>query len=220
VLDPPNLGVWWWVLRLAPLAAAVGAVMLARRRREYAPVAVFLCWVLLSHVVRPLIRIYIGAGPAGGVPYQGLERAAFHVEEGMFVSWPIGITALAIRIFTKRRAWPVMLGVYLVVVAILVLGYPLGLRRAPLQSFYLGVTLACLFASFTALASWWRSKPSGPPEPPEIVAGLLVLFEVSALLGPYAAGLIDRTWPIATALYFALHTTLAILQGLWLRRRS
>ena len=107
MLDPPNLGIWFWVLRLAPLLASVGAVMLARRRREYAPVAVFLCWVLLSHVVRPLIRIYIGAGPAGGVPYAGLPRAAFHVEQALFVSWPIGITALAIHVLAKRRAWPI-----------------------------------------------------------------------------------------------------------------
>lgn len=59
---------------------------------------------------------------------------------------------------------------------------------------------------------WWRSTPSGPPEPPEIAAGLFVLFEFGALLGPYAAGLIDKTWPVATGLYFGLHAALAILQ--------
>ena len=218
MIDPPNLGIWFWVLRAAPLLATVGAVLLARRRREYAPVAWFLCWVLLSHVVRPIIRVYIGAGPAGGVPYAGLPRAAFHVEQALFVSWPLGITALAIHVLAKRRAWPIAL-VYVALVAVLVIGYP-TIRRELLQSVYLGVTLAALFASGVAVVVWWLRKPSGPPEPPEIATGLLVLFEVSALLGPYAAGLIDKTWPIATGLYFALHTALAILQGLWLRRRS
>jgi hypothetical protein len=219
VLDPPNLGIWWWVLRAAPLMATVGAVMLARRRREYAPVAIFLCWVLLSHVVRPLLAFYVlGSGPPGGVPYAGVQRAAFHVEQAMFVSWPIGITALAIRIFARRSPWPVAIA-YVVVVAGLALGYP-TVRRELLQSVYLGVTLTCLAVSLGAAGVWWRRRPGGPPEPPEIATGLFVLFEVGALLGPYAAGLIDKTWPIATGLYFGLHAALAVLQALWLRPRS
>jgi hypothetical protein len=133
VLDPPNLGIWWWVLRAAPLMATVSAVMLARRRREYAPIALFLCWVLLSHVVRPLLAFYVlGSGPAGGLPYAGIQRAAFHVEQAMFVSWPIGIVALAIRIFARRRAWPVAIA-FAVVVGVLVLGYP-TIRRELLQA--------------------------------------------------------------------------------------
>lgn len=108
--------------------------------------------MLLSHVVRPVLRVYVlGAGPPGGVPYAGLERAAFHVEQAAFVSWPIGITALAIHTFARRRAWPVAIA-YVVVVAILILGYP-TLRRELLQSTYLGITLACLAVSFGSVLS-------------------------------------------------------------------
>ena len=214
--DPPNLGRWLWALRVALVLATIGAVVLARRRRDYTSIAIGLSWVSFAHLVRGLLAVFVlGAGPPGGVPYQGIERAFFHVEQALFISWPLGITALAIHVLTKRRAWPVALA-YAALVAVLVFGYP-TIRRELLQSVYLGVTLAALAVSLGAAVGWWRART--PTTPPQSAVLLCILAELGAVVGPYAAGVIDKSWPVAQGLYFGLYVTLTALEVAWIRRR-
>lgn len=216
---PPNLGIWFALYSVALVFAAASAALVARRRAEYRPVAWFFAWVAFCQVVRLALRLYVlGAGPPGGLPYSGALRAFFHVEQALFVSWSFALSALAIHTFTRRRTWLIGLA-YLLVAAILVIGYPLGLRRQLLQSIYLGVAALGLAVSLGALALWRRRRPSNtPPDPPKIAALLLVAGEVGAIVGPYAAGMIDITWPVAQGLYFGIFTALALLQVLWIRR--
>jgi hypothetical protein len=218
VIDPPDLGrVFPWIARVALLIAIVGAVVLARRHAAYRLTATFLVWVGVAHVVRPLLQVFIlaPARAAHGLPYVGAARPWYHLDQALFVSWPIGIAALAVHAFWRRRPWPVAVA-YVAVVAGLALGYP-TVRRELLASVYLGVTLAALAVSIGAGASWWPRRARSSP--PEIVAFLLILFEIAALIGPYGAGIIDKTWPIAQGIYLVLFAAIAALEVAWARRR-
>ena len=217
MIDPPDLGrVFPWIARVALLAAIAGAIVLARRHRAYRLTAAFLVWVGVAHVVRPLLQVFILApARAGhGLPYDGAARAWYHLDQALFVSWPIGIAALAVHAFWKRRPWPIAVAFVAVVVG-LALGYP-TVRRELLASVYLWVTLGSLAVSIGAAAAWWHRRARS--EPPEIVAFLLILFEIAAVLGPHAAGLIDRTWPIAQGIYLVLFAAIAALEVAWARR--
>ena len=222
MIIPPDLGrPWLWLALLAQLAAAVGAVLLARRRKEYAPAAWFIGITLAANLLRGavLLLVLAPARASGAVPYTGLARIVFHLgEQAPFVGYLAGVAALAIWTFTRRTPWIVDL-VWVAIVAGLAASYP-ELRRERLQSVYLVVTLMAIAVSVGAIGLWWhRRERTKAPEPPEITAGLIVLCECVSLVGPYAAGLIDVTWAIAWGFYFGLYATIAILQGLWLRTR-
>ena len=210
MLWPPNLGFpWFWAAFIVRLLAFVGAVLLARRHRTYAPVAWFLGTMVTADIARTLLSLFIlGSGPPGGVPYSGWARIAFHVEQAFFVAWPIGIAALSVHVIAKRRVWPVAVA-YLVVLAILFGGYP-TIRRELLQSVYLAITLASLLVSLVAAAVWWKARR--PTAPPERAVLLFIVGECAAIVGPYAAGMIDLNWPIAHGVYFGLYAIIAALE--------
>lgn len=215
---PPHLGIWFVLHSIALLFAAASAVPLARQRAAYRPVAWFLAWVVLCQVVRFFVLALVlqPATDAGRLPFTGWERIVWHLgEQAFFVSWWAGLTALAIHAFTRWRVWPVAVA-YLAAVAILILGYP-TLRRELLQWAYLAITLSSLLVSFAALATWWRGNTRG--EPLQLAVSMFLAVEVCAIVGPYAAGLIDVTWPIAQGMYVCLYVALGILEGVWLRRR-
>lgn len=205
-----------WIARLLSSLAIVGAVVLARRHAAYRLTATFLVWVGVANVVRPLLQVFIlaPARTARGLPYVGAARAWYRLDQALFVSWPIGIAALAVHTFWRQRLWPTATA-YVAVVAGLVLGYP-TVRRELLASVYLGVTLAALAVSIGAGASWWPRRARSSP--PEIVAFLLTLFEIAALVGPYGAGIIDKSWPIAQGIYIVLFGAIAALEIAWARR--
>ena len=217
MIDPPDLGrVFPWLARFALLVAVVGAVVLARRHRAYRLTAAFLLWVAVANTVRPALQVFIlaPARAAQGLPYVGAARTWYHLDQALFVSWPIGIAALAVHAFWRRRPWPIAVA-YIAIIAWLAQGYP-TVRRELLASVYLGVMLASMAISIGAAASWWSRRARSTP--PEIVAFLLLLFEIAALLGPYAAGIIDKTWPIAQGIYLVLFAAIAALEVAWTRR--
>ena len=216
---PPDLGAPWFVaLVLTRLAAFVGAILLARRRPEYAPIALLLGFAVVADIIRPALTLLVLA-PArelSGLPYTGSARVAFHATQALFVGWSAGIAAVAVRAFLGRRPWVVAL-VYIATIGALAAAYP-ELRRERLQSAILAITLASIATAVIAAAVWWQRRPAHPPDPPRIAIGVVVVFEVAALLGPYAAGAIDWNWPIAQVIYTGLYVTLAIVEALWLRR--
>ena len=115
----------------------------------------------------------------------------------------------------RWRVGPVAVA-WLAAVAVLALGYP-TIRRELLQSVYLAIELAALLGAIGAAAFWWRSKARGGP--PDDAVLLCITIEIGAVGGPYAAGLIDVTWPIAQGLYSGLFLILFALQVAWIRRR-
>ena len=108
---PPHLGIWFAASGIALILAAATALMLARRRFDYRPMALFLAAVVGVQLVRfvLLVAVLQLATDAGRLPFTGAERAAFHVEQALFVAFPMGIAALAVRVLARRRAWPVAL---------------------------------------------------------------------------------------------------------------
>ena len=213
---PPNLGFeWFWAAFFVRLIAFVAAILLARRHRTYAPIAWFLGVMSIADIARTVLSLFIlGSGPPGGVPYSGWARVAFHIEQAFFVAWPIGIAALSVHVIAKLKVWP-LVAAYLVVLAVLFGGYP-TIRRELLQSVYLAITLGSLLVSLGAAAFWWWGKK--PTTPPERAVLLFIVGECVAIVGPYAAGLIDVNWPIAHGAYFGLYLILAVLEVVWLRR--
>src|SRR5689334_3379564 len=101
VSTPPGWGMPYW---LAALAAVLG-VVLAVRRAEHRPVALF----LVAMVAIDLGRLYLRGAFHLDVPgpYVGAQRVAFHAEEAGFLTWPAGLAALALNVFGgQRRPWP------------------------------------------------------------------------------------------------------------------
>jgi hypothetical protein len=217
VATPPDLGAWFFAVYIIRFAALAAAIVLARRRSQYALIAWFLGLVTAADMLRTgRLLLVLGERPPGSPPYAGLDRVAFHVgEQAPFIALPFAVAALAIHVLTKRRAWPIALA-YVAVVAVLVIGYPLGLRRELLQSFYLGVTLAALAVSLGAVAVWWRATT--PTTPPERAALLMVAAQGATIAAPYALGLIDVTWPAAQGIYVAIYGVLFALEVAWIRR--
>ncbi len=94
---------------LAALVAGATALPLAKIRREYRPVAVFLVGVIACNALQPilyanLIRPVQEAVLAQGmdpniVPLRGVARVAGHVYQALFLLWPAGIAALALYVF-------------------------------------------------------------------------------------------------------------------------
>jgi hypothetical protein len=213
---PPDLGIWFFAVYAVRFLTLGAAVVLARRRTQYAVIAWFLGAVTAADTLRTTRLLVFGMRPPGSPPYVGLERVAFHIgEKASFIAFPLGVAALAIHLLAKRRAWPIAIA-YVAVVAVLIVGYPLGLRREPLQSFYLGVTLASLVVSLGAAAVWWRART--PTTPPETATLLMVVAQGATIAAPYALGLIDVTWPAAQGLYVAIYALLFALEVSWIRR--
>lgn len=158
---PPEPGRIWLPYLIAILSAVL-AILLARRRAEHRPVALFLGAMVAIDLARLARRAIF---PLGDLPHPhaGLARLAFHVDEAGFIAWPFGLAALAIVVFGGRpRPWFV-LAAYVATLAGLVALYPSAYVRAEgLQRVYLAAFLASFALYVATLARWGglRAKPS------------------------------------------------------------
>lgn len=191
------------------VAAPIFALAVARRRAAHIPVALFLVITLISDWARWALN----SGPLTvSGPYHGSTRALFHLEQALFLSWPIGVAALSVHVLFKRRAWPVLLA-YLAVLGALVATYP-ELRGAPLRRAYLGVELACLTVAVGSSVHWWWRRQRSTIG--EVTTLILVIVELTTLLGPYSGNLFS-SWDRAQVMYATLYVVLTAAQGvaLW-----
>ncbi|HSO00733.1 MAG TPA: hypothetical protein VLS89_20715, partial [Candidatus Nanopelagicales bacterium] len=129
------------------LLAAITAVMVARSRQDYRPVALFLGAMVVANAVKTAIRlgVLVPARSAGAVPFKGWIWAAAQAESALFLSWFAGFAALAVAVFLGRRAWLGLVG-WGAAVLVLVLGFP-DARGDTLRRYYLGWQLAALATS-------------------------------------------------------------------------
>lgn len=209
--------------RIAQLGAALLSLPLARRRPDHRPVAIAL-WVwtlantvsalLYARVVEPAI---VG-DPCSGPGLAGWPRAAAHLTDLAFLTWPAGIAALAVAVFGRRR-WPLLLPALagLAVTGYLAAAYP-AVRCAGRQRVLLGAELAALAAGWGLFVRWaltrWREEGFTPAR---VVALLVLVLEaLTVAAGPWRRS-IFADWDLARAVLLALYLFIIIVQGgaLW-----
>ena len=197
--------------------AAVTAIMVARRRTDYRPVALFMGAMVLANAIKTAIRlsVLVPARNAGAVPFTGWVLCAGVAESALFLSWSAGFVALAIAVFLGRRPWPALAAWGLAVV-ILAVGMP-QIRGDALRRYYLACELAALAGSLGAVGGWLFSRRE-PPRLPHLVVAILLTVELAGLVvGPWPFGLFE-SWNLAQIAYCVLYATMIGIQGavLWI----
>lgn len=211
---PPQPGIWY---ALAVLAAVL-AVLLARRRAEHRPIAVFLVSMAAIDLAR-LGLAHLVDFAAAPRPHVGLVRLAFHVDELGFLAWPAGLVALALVVFAGRRPWPAAVA-WVATWAGLVALYPSDLVRGPgLARVYLA-TFLCSLAVYVAALAQWGAKRAAPNSAHAV---LLVLGAVElARLAPFYGSVFERWATYAGPTNVVLYAVLAAVEGgyLWVSSQS
>jgi hypothetical protein len=204
-----------WLVALSVVVTAL-AWAVARRRADHRPIAWFLTAALAADVLRWPLRVFVIA-PARAAriadePFAGWVRATWHVHEALFLVWPVGIAALFVWLFLRRRPWAIGVACA-ALVAYLVATYP-ETRGAVLQRWYLGAELAAVAVSVGACVQWlWRRES---PKLPHACAIMIGCVEVALFIGPFR-GNVFTTWDLARLGYVILYVALAVVQGgsLW-----
>jgi hypothetical protein len=194
-------------LRAVEAAAHAAALLLAlsrvrRRSRRFLrasrPLAVFLAATLAADGLRELLRAEVLS--TASRPFTGWARAAFHVEQALFLAWSFGLAALAAAVFLDpcrrlpgfgRRAFAVTAAAWALVCLALASRYP-ELRGQQLLDAYGRATLACLIAAAIHAAA---GAFLGPPLDRARRAALwLLVGDAAAVLGPYAGAPLNHWW--------------------------
>jgi hypothetical protein len=209
------------------MAAAIGAAVLARKRSDYRPIAIFLGAVACANFLRAALAALIfnperaamraaGLDPAL-VPFTGAARVAAHVEVAAFLVWSAGLAAVTIAVYLQRRPW--LVGVAWALCSIgIAYAYPIT-RGDVLRRCYLAAELAALTVAAGAIITWaWKREP---PTLPRGAVLCIVAVDFGTLIGPYL-GNPFLTWERAQALYLVLYIALVVIQGgsLWSSRTS
>jgi len=195
------------------LLTAILAVMLARCKREYRPIAVFLCSNACADLIAWALSVWIPPPQPDGPVLSGLARVAANVDGALFLIWPATLAGTALWVFQKRRPW-VVIPVWAAGVAALVVTYPTT-RGAELQKWYLVAELAALAATLGAFVQWIvkREMPRLQHVAVMLVAGVDV---ASLIVGPWSS-VIYETWPLSQLMSAVLYAIMSLIQGvaLW-----
>lgn len=200
-----------WVAHLALLGAAMSAVILARRRADHWPIAIFFAWFMGVTVTRGALDAGFGLlRPVESPPFTGAARIAFHLDQGMELSWAAGLAAVAILAFSRQR-WPVALVALLWAgaVAYLATHYP-EIRGDVLRQVYLAAELAALAVATGVMITWtWRRES---PTPVRVCALCLYVGDaVTLFAGAWHWGFWVH-WDLQQAGFALLYATLAVFQ--------
>lgn len=207
---------------IAHTATAVPAVLLARRRVEYRPVALFIVWTLVADLLRAVFMVW-GWAPARAAlgpvpPLAGWPRVAHHLDQVFLLTWPAGLAALAVVVFlphARRWALRAVALVYVASVAALAITYPAN--RPLLARVYLMMYLAGIVAVVIPAAAWSRRRVF--PRPEQATTALLGVLDVALFAGPFAppAPQPFERWNLAQFIYLLTWSALALLHGgyLW-----
>lgn len=89
------------LVALLHMIAGAASMLVARRRRDYLPVAAFLVVTALTDIAMTALAASVDpASPA--VPLTGMPRAVGHVRQALYLVWPFGFTAMTTAIFAVR----------------------------------------------------------------------------------------------------------------------
>jgi hypothetical protein len=148
------------VFALSPLSALVLACAaagwaLSRRIPEHAPVAAAISWSLVSDLGRAALQeLALQDAP---VPFTEAARAAFHLEQALYLSWPAALAGAALLVYRGRSPWPAA-AAWALSCVVLALAYPW--LRAERLAFVHAVLWTAAMAAVAALA--WRRLRGAP----------------------------------------------------------
>jgi hypothetical protein len=209
-----------WTLYILAGVAAVLAWVVAWQRRSYRPVAWLLTFQAVSDVFRRMLREFVFMpryAQLGEAPATGWLRVVAHVDQVLFLGWRVGIAALGIWIFGKRKPWLVA-AVFVVVAIVLVAGYP-TVRGEVLQKAYLGVELAVLCVSLGFFIRWYLGREPWTLE--HIVTGVIIALEAAMVTGGPFRGIIWVNWDKAWSILLVLYITVIGIEGsAWSRSKD
>jgi hypothetical protein len=205
------------------LVAAATSWPVARRRPEHAPVAYLLTFGLASDLARRAMRTLVIA-PAlaalNGAPATGWIRVVCNIEQTLFLAWPAGVAAVAMRVLLGRRPWPIALGYTAGVLGIVVFGYP-SIRGELLRKAYLGFDLACLMVAVGCVVHWGAFRKD-TPQAIHLIVMLMVGAEIASVAGGAWRSDIFTTWKLEQVAYSMLYAVVVVINGgvLWIRPKS
>lgn len=185
--------------RLGLAAAALLAWRVSRPScsPHFRPVAAVLSAAFAADGARALLRVFV-LGPArlaGRVPYEGIDRVVFHLEELLWLSFPAMSVALAFEVFLRRVPSAVWTS-WFTTAAVLAIAYP-TLRGDALLRVYLVAHLASVAVQLVLAAIFFARSivgRRGIPGVSQHVALALACSDIAALVGPWAAGYPLRDW--------------------------
>jgi hypothetical protein len=208
-----------WV---AHTVTAVLVVVLARRRVEHRPVALFVVWTLAADLVRAAVMVW-GWAPARAAlgpvpPLSGWPRVAHHLDQVLLLTWPAGLAALGVVVFLPH-VWRSVLRyialAYAAIVAVLVFTYPAN--RPMLARTYMILYLAGIVAVVAGAVSWTSRRTR--PRPEHATTLILGLLDAALFAGPFAppAPQPFERWNLAQFISLLTWSALALLHGgfLW-----
>lgn len=171
-------------------AAALTAVLLARRRVEHRPAAVAL--VLLAALNFAQVKIGAALSPYPVEPWQGWSRVLVYLDGAVVLGAAVVTPGLALAVTAAPRpprvAVAIVAGVWFLASVVLAALYPSPLvRGAALARLYLAADLIGLFVAIVALARWARwARGRASPGSAQMVALALVGLDLGILLVPHS----------------------------------
>lgn len=198
---------WLVVLQSLHVLAAAIAFTIARRHRDYRPVAVFLAGTALADLALAALLTAGAPETLSDAPLAGLARFVGHARQGLYLVWPFGLAGLVITVFSGR--FPRMIpGVYGVTLTVLVVGSPI-LDTVLLRRLYLGIELAALLSAISAVLRWPRRGEALTV--PHVMTLVLLSGEIGLLLGPWHHDLFAG-WDAGRMMYSTAYALLIVLQ--------
>lgn len=213
----PLITPFFLLVSLFQLLAAAAAVLLARRRVEHRPIAIFLCVEVIANALHEALRVLVlvPARAGGMVPFTGWTRVAGHLSTAIGLTWPAGLALVGLVVLARARPLLALAAVgiaWTVVPILLALAYPAA-RGALLAQALLGCELGAVAVVLGSLVTW-LARGERPPQSEHVVVVLLLMAEVSALLvGPWHGGDLFTRWPLAQMAYATIYTVLVAVQG-------
>ena len=201
---------------LAQVLAAVGAVLVARKRAPHVPVAKFLVLVSVANLVA--VGLILNGAPTTlpPVPYFGMARVIHHVRQALYFTWSFGFIWMSVKVFLDKAIGWYVAALYLVVMLVFIFGYP-AIGGEHLQRAYLVVELAgLLIGSGMFIQFIWKRESVTISH---LVIILLLFSEFAVLVGAWTKD-IFTSWDLARVMYLVAYLTLAVIQGgyVWFKR--
>ncbi len=218
--DAPVIVAGW----VAQCLVAALAWRVSRHSVRHIPFAAFATFAAVSDLVRAatsfaILHPYRAAH--GDEPYVEVARAAFHLDQSLFISYPIALLALCATLHWMRDSWAHAVGLVGMLEAVLVLGYP-ELRGHALARVYLGIDILSV-VGMVGFVTMWLVR--GTSRDRCVMSNFMMVgyatAETAACGSVFVHGVFDR-WSDIAPVYLGLQFLAVAAQGmlLWQRRMA